>query len=50
MKKVATLQSNHIPWKGYFDMIAAVDVFTLYNDMQHTRRDWRSRNQIKPPQ
>ena len=27
MKKVAILQSNYIPWKGYFDMIAAVDEF-----------------------
>lgn len=50
MKKVAILQSNYIPWKGYFDMIAAVDEFILYDDMQYTRRDWRNRNQIKTPQ
>ena len=50
MKKVAVLQSNYIPWKGYFDMIAAVDEFILYDDMQYTRRDWRNRNQIKTPQ
>ena len=50
MKKVAILQSNYIPWKGYFDMIAAVDEFVLYDDMQYTRRDWRNRNQIKTPQ
>lgn len=50
MKKVAILQSNYIPWKGYFDMIAAVDEFILYDDMQYTRRDWRNRNQIKCPQ
>lgn len=49
MKKVAILQSNYIPWKGYFDMIAAVDEFILYDDMQYTRRDWRNRNQIKTP-
>ncbi len=47
MKKIAILQSNYIPWKGYFDMIAAVDEFILYDDMQYTRRDWRNRNQIK---
>ena len=23
MKKVAILQSNYIPWKGYFDIIAS---------------------------
>jgi len=50
MKKVAIVQSNYIPWKGYFDMIAAVDEFILYDDMQYTRRDWRNRNHIKTPQ
>lgn len=50
MKKIAILQSNYIPWKGYFDMIAAVDEFILYDEMQYTRRDWRNRNQIKTPQ
>lgn len=49
-KKVAILQSNYIPWKGYFDLIAAVDEFIIYDDMQYTRRDWRNRNQIKTPQ
>jgi hypothetical protein len=50
LKKVAILQSNYIPWKGYFDLIGAVDEFILYDDMQYTRRDWRNRNQIKTPQ
>lgn len=50
MKKVAILQSNYIPWKGYFDLIGAVDEFVLYDEMQYTRRDWRNRNQIKTPQ
>ena len=31
-------------------MIAAVDEFILYDDMQYTRRDWRNRNKIKTPQ
>jgi hypothetical protein len=48
-KKVAILQSNYIPWKGYFDMIAAVDEFILYDDVQFTKNDWRNRNQIKTP-
>lgn len=47
MKKVAILQSNYIPWKGYFDMIAAVDEFVLYDDVQFTKNDWRNRNRIK---
>ncbi len=49
MKRVAIVQSNYIPWKGYFDMIAAVDEFILYDDVQYTRRDWRNRNRIKTP-
>jgi hypothetical protein len=48
-KKIAILQSNYVPWKGYFDLIAAVDEFILYDDMQYTRRDWRNRNLIKTP-
>jgi hypothetical protein len=50
MKKIAILQSNYIPWKGYFDLIASVDEFILYDDMQYTRRDWRNRNKIKTQQ
>jgi hypothetical protein len=46
----AIVQSNYIPLKGYFDMIASVDDFVLYDDRQFTRRDWRNRNKIKTPQ
>lgn len=47
--KIAIIQSNYIPWKGYFDIIAKVDEFILYDDVQYTRRDWRNRNKIKTP-
>jgi hypothetical protein len=46
-KRAAIVQSNYIPWKGYFDLIAAVDEFVLFDDAQYTRRDWRNRNKIK---
>lgn len=49
MKRVAILQSNYIPWKGYFDLIAYVDEFIIYDDMQFTKNDWRNRNKIKTP-
>jgi hypothetical protein len=49
-KTVAILQSNYIPWKGYFDLIHRVDEFVLYDEVQYTRRDWRNRNRIKTPQ
>jgi len=48
-KKIAISQSNYIPWKGYFDFIAGVDEFVLYDDVQYTKRDWRNRNRIKTP-
>jgi len=47
MKKVAILQSNYIPWKGYLDIIAAVDEFIIYDEVQFTKNDWRNRNKIK---
>lgn len=47
MKKIAILQSNYIPWKGYFDLIAAVDEFIVYDEMQYTKNDWRNRNKVK---
>lgn len=49
-KTIAIIQSCYIPWKGYFDIIQAVDEFVLYDTCQFTRRDWRTRNRIKTPQ
>src|SRR5258708_16745526 len=46
-RKAAIVQSNYIPWKGYFDLINMVDEFILFDDVQYTRRDWRNRNRIK---
>ena len=47
MKRVAIVQSNYIPWKGYFDMINMVGEFILYDDVQYTKHDWRNRNLLK---
>jgi hypothetical protein len=46
-KRVAILQSNYIPWKGYFDIIHEVDEFIFHDDLQYTKQDWRNRNRIK---
>src|SRR5690606_17506563 len=45
--KAAIVQSNYLPWKGYFDIINMVDLFIFYDDVQFTKRDWRNRNRIK---
>jgi hypothetical protein len=47
VKRVAAIQSNYVPWKGYFDIINSVDEFILLDEVQYTRRDWRNRNRIK---
>src|SRR6476646_8546202 len=45
--RVAVIQSNYIPWRGYFDIIHDADVFVFYDDVQYTVNDWRNRNRIK---
>jgi len=47
VKRIAILQSDYIPWKGYFDIINSVDEFVIYDEAQYTKRDWRNRNLIK---
>ncbi len=46
-KRVAIIQSNYVPWKGFFDLINAVDEYIILDSVQFTRRDWRTRNRIK---
>jgi WbqC-like protein family len=48
-KRLAVVQSSYIPWKGYFDLIRAVDEFVLLDDVQFSTNDWRNRNRIKTP-
>jgi hypothetical protein len=48
-KTVAVIQSNYLPWKGYFDIIHDVDEFVFHDDLQYTKGDWRNRNLIKTP-
>lgn len=47
---VSILQSNYIPWKGYFDIIDKSDCFVIYDEVQYTKNDWRNRNKIKTNQ
>jgi hypothetical protein len=44
----AIVQSCYIPWKGFFDMVAKVDEFVIYDDVQFVKRHWHNRNRIKP--
>lgn len=47
--RVGIIQSNYIPWRGYFDFIDDVDCFIFLDDVRYTRRDWRNRNKVKTP-
>jgi hypothetical protein len=47
--KIAIIQSNYIPWVGYFDIINSVDEFVILDEVQYTARDWRNRNRILTP-
>lgn len=45
--RVGIIQSNYIPWRGYFDFIDSVDLFIFYDTIQYTKQNWRNRNRIK---
>lgn len=47
--KVVILQPGYLPWLGFFDQMNWADIFVIYDDVQYTKRDWRSRNRIKTP-
>jgi hypothetical protein len=42
--RLVVLQSNYIPWKGYFDLLKMADLFVVYDSVQYTKNDWRNRN------
>ncbi len=47
--RLAVLQSNYIPWKGYFDLMGMADLFVVYDSVQYTKNDWRNRNILPSP-
>ena len=49
MTSVAILQPGYLPWLGFFDQMASVDVFVYYDDVQFDKQGWRNRNRIKSP-
>lgn len=46
MKRCAVMQPTYLPWSGYFNLMAQVDVFVLLDDVQFQRRSWHTRNRI----
>jgi hypothetical protein len=46
MKSVAIMQPYFFPYIGYFQLIAAVDLFILYDNIKYTKKGWINRNRI----
>jgi len=44
--KVAIMQPYFFPYIGYFQLIAASDVFVLHDDVQYIKGGWVNRNRI----
>ena len=47
--RVSILQSNYVPWKGWFNLVALSDVTVIYDSVQYTKNDWRNRNRLPSP-
>ena len=44
--KVAIMQPYFFPYIGYFQLINAVDVFVIYDDVNYIKKGWINRNTI----
>jgi len=46
MRRVAIMQPYFMPYIGYFQLIAAVDLFIVYDNVKYTKKGWINRNRI----
>ena len=45
-KHVGIMQPYFLPYIGYFQLIAAVDQFVIYDNIKYTKKGWINRNRI----
>ncbi len=45
--KLAIMQPYFLPYLGYFQLIASVDKFVVYDDVSYIKSGWINRNNIK---
>ena len=45
-RTTAIMQPYFLPYLGYFQLIAAVDVFVVYDDIKYTKKGWINRNRL----
>lgn len=44
--RVAIMQPYFLPYVGYFQLLAAVDVFVVYDNIKYTKKGWINRNRF----
>ncbi|WP_300455308.1 WbqC family protein [Accumulibacter sp.] len=44
--RLAIMQPYFFPYIGYFQLIRAVDLFVIYDNVQYTKKGWINRNRI----
>ena len=46
MTRLAIMQPYFCPYIGYFQLIAAVDLFIVYDNIKYTKKGWINRNRM----
>ncbi len=46
MNRLAIMQPYFFPYIGYFQLIAAVDTFIVYDNIKYTKKGWINRNRM----
>lgn len=44
--RIALMQPYFVPYLGYFQLMAAVDLFVLHDDVEYSKGGWINRNRI----
>ena len=44
--RAAIMQPYFLPYPGYFQLIAAVDTFVVYDNIEYTKKGWINRNRL----
>ena len=44
--KLAIMQPYFLPYVGYFQLIGAVDMFIIYDNIKYTKKGWINRNRM----
>ncbi|MDP2762122.1 MAG: WbqC family protein [Sideroxyarcus sp.] len=44
--KLAIMQPYFLPYIGYFQLMAAVDLFVVYDNIKYTKKGWINRNRM----